>query len=250
MSRIQNLLSQLPKLTAVLPELETFTIFSKLPSELRARVWRFAAMHPSEIFFQRRRDGFAGQSLQPNGPAILYACWESREEAKKYYTPCRMTRLPPPPPSNLFQARQPSAPPFKAGKATVWINFSSDSFVFGDCFVDRGTDLALSKAFDFDDSIMSRIQNLVIKTNGQNADGLLIECLTTLENLLRHGIVKSLLVKLMVTVNCNEGVFLSRILRKVGRNQETFVAIVARRRKWAVPTIIEVSHRRKVDLDE
>lgn len=205
-----------------LSELEFFTVFSSLPPELRARIWHFAAFQPSEIFFQTSLHGFIGQHSQPDGPAILYASRESRQEAKRYYTPCRVMKTLP---------------------EIVWINFDADTFVFG-----ATLPLPMDKAFNFDRSIMSRFQHLIIKTRENG--GVLLECLTSLGNLLRYGNVKSLTVKVMVIIGCQDNVFLSRCLCHLGRDHEKMIAGVARRWKWAIPTVVEVGFRRKLQLQE
>lgn len=50
MTRLQGLLKQLPGLQTEFPQtLTEFTVFPKLPPELRRKIWGIAAMEPRDI---------------------------------------------------------------------------------------------------------------------------------------------------------------------------------------------------------
>ena len=53
-NRLQSFLSELPKLNIPLPAPTTFTIFSKLPPELRDNIWELAAIVPRDINLCRK----------------------------------------------------------------------------------------------------------------------------------------------------------------------------------------------------
>jgi 2EXR family len=94
--RIRGLLSKIPKLTvAGFPEdLQTFTLFPELPSELRVKIWGFACYHQRTLLlsntWQRPIGAEHRESIENNHkvPAVLHTCSESRQEALKCYIIC------------------------------------------------------------------------------------------------------------------------------------------------------------------
>ncbi|KAI9875090.1 MAG: hypothetical protein M1830_008884 [Pleopsidium flavum] len=69
----------------------TFTCFPRLAAELRLKIWSFTVLEPRILELERRTlaDGTTRwHSPTPSGaivPSTLYACHESREEARKLY---------------------------------------------------------------------------------------------------------------------------------------------------------------------
>ncbi|PMD32950.1 hypothetical protein L207DRAFT_535663 [Hyaloscypha variabilis F] len=257
MSRLQKLHDQFSKLMIPLPELETFTKFPELPPELRARVWRFVSWYSSEILLEERNSGLKPQFLLPNGPSILFTSRESRTEAKRYYTLCRMLQIPAIPHDAVFSwpAPQPLPPvtkmPLNASRNAVWVNFDVDSFVFRHFLMPHFgrtvSQMSLDGAFDFDVSAMTRIQHLVIETNGT---GLLMPYLTALTPLLRHGSLQSLVVRTMFMVNCQEYILFDYEMRKNAQEVEEIIALIGKRNNWKVPVTVEIGYRRRLELKE
>jgi hypothetical protein len=89
MCRVKTLCSQLPKLRIPEPPVtpREFTLFPKLPPELRVKVWGFGANIPRniELYFLNPL-GVEPDIRNPPLPPILHACREARKEALKYYT--------------------------------------------------------------------------------------------------------------------------------------------------------------------
>lgn len=99
-TRLQNVLSELPKLSLPAENGPEFRMFSKLPLELQRIVWTYAAEDP------RPRHHFLQSIHYDNGhfdyesisgglwsqypvPPLLHACRESRRAAELTYTPCK-----------------------------------------------------------------------------------------------------------------------------------------------------------------
>ena len=101
-SRLQDLLSSLPplKIPQTLPfSLVEFTLFPKLPPELRDKIWTYAAQEPRIIVLQEVENydwistrvatkynvwssDVAGQTRHPG---IMQACRESRHKGGEFY---------------------------------------------------------------------------------------------------------------------------------------------------------------------
>jgi hypothetical protein len=98
----------------------TFTLFPKLPSELRLKIWRLAAPGPRTVpveyrmkydtFEGKRVSTFSGWRSSDPVPVILHICHEARDEALKSYQPAF---------GSYFQ--QPK----------IYINFDIDTVLFG-----------------------------------------------------------------------------------------------------------------------
>jgi hypothetical protein len=101
MSRLERLLHNLPRLLS--PEapsrstLVEFTLFPRLPLELKQKIWFYAANHPRVIHLVKdgaikpgRTSRVTAQSKQP---AILQATRESRAEGKMYYELCSQKEI-------------------------------------------------------------------------------------------------------------------------------------------------------------
>ncbi|KAF8858669.1 hypothetical protein BDZ45DRAFT_689865 [Acephala macrosclerotiorum] len=89
LSRLSVLLSSLLKLQTTnigvfIPT--TFTCFSKLPIELRFKIWRFASFNNPQIIPLHIK---VEQTASLPIPAILLACHESRGLALQMYIPCQ-----------------------------------------------------------------------------------------------------------------------------------------------------------------
>jgi hypothetical protein len=62
----------------------TFTIFPKLPQEMRLKIWR-STFEPRKITIRVESDGWISPSAFFKYPMALYVCSESRQEALKWY---------------------------------------------------------------------------------------------------------------------------------------------------------------------
>jgi hypothetical protein len=156
MSRIQLLCRSLPTL-ATSPEplsLETFAPFPRLPHELRIKIWKYAANISRNITVTIGRQDQT-QINQPPAPPILQATKESRNEAMRYYTLCMDSAGPPPLLGRNLGGKV--YPP-------VWINFTVDVFLYlsEEFFHNR----EVQTPFDFDDSVLSRIQHVEMQGYG------------------------------------------------------------------------------------
>ncbi|PVH75696.1 hypothetical protein DL98DRAFT_536381 [Cadophora sp. DSE1049] len=87
-TNLEGQLSKLPKLN-LSPRF--FTCFTRLPLELRLKIWKEACFEPRIIkmncFIKNRPYGFADHRVegQPLAPPVLHVCHESRTEAQKCY---------------------------------------------------------------------------------------------------------------------------------------------------------------------
>ena len=122
MTRLQGLLAQLPKLDIPLPYTK-FTLFPELPTELRNKIWKCAAMVSRDINLEYK-DYYACSDHQPVTPAILHTSSEARSEAKRYYTLCPVLCVPLIPGENRLKGAQ------KSPSIWIWINFAVDRFVW------------------------------------------------------------------------------------------------------------------------
>jgi len=95
-TRFTALLSQLPKLTIPLPlqPLETFTLFPRLPIDIRVKIWKLMSTQPRKVklFFDISSASRAESRTiegQSKIPVVLQINRESREEGLRFYTKCR-----------------------------------------------------------------------------------------------------------------------------------------------------------------
>ncbi|KAH8790337.1 hypothetical protein F5882DRAFT_517232 [Hyaloscypha sp. PMI_1271] len=95
-TRFTALLSQLPKLTIPLPlqPLETFTLFPRLPIDIRVEIWKLMSTQPRKVklFFDISSASRAESRTiegQSKIPVVLQINRESREEGLRFYTKCR-----------------------------------------------------------------------------------------------------------------------------------------------------------------
>jgi 2EXR family len=140
-SRLQYLLSILPKLIIPTPlqPLETFTLFSQLPIEIRTKVWKLLSFQPRKVklFFDRppvilnKRRSIDGQSRIP---VVLRICQESRKEGLRHYTLCK--------------EKVPIRLPVGDWINHLYINFNVDHFMHG--FVLEYGEGFLSSNFDLE----------------------------------------------------------------------------------------------------
>ncbi|KAG4429603.1 hypothetical protein IFR05_014910 [Cadophora sp. M221] len=149
MSRAKKLLAALPPLAIPDPPvyLQEFTLFPKLPENLRHHIWSFVASEPRKIKLieldrryppssQTWDSSIAGQL---KNPGMVGACQESRKLASRYYRRCyekaqrspedgdrewRGTR------AELKQAKTDS---MTSDGTAIYVNFSQDIFVLTKC---------------------------------------------------------------------------------------------------------------------
>lgn len=210
MSRIQALLSNLPRLLPPPPKsdntLREFTFFSDLPPELRARIWRYAAhvprvisllYHTKEIDPAEVNGGSWTSNVegQTRHPGIMQACRESRGEGSKYYELIQETALPTYRYLYLTPARKVKNAGFieyyrsfeslqGLSGNLVYINFDTDSFVVPPkrreldgsvvhlfpWFASQSYE-ATQKNFNFHESVLGRIRRLECNRDGPPVNG-------------------------------------------------------------------------------
>ena len=145
MSRLQNLLAKLPRLVVEERvrafshhDLTEFTIFSKLPPELRNKVWAMASSEPRAIMIDTFYNGRLNSQIpQPHAgfcykisckcerpiPAILEVSVEARQEGLRHYE-LHLAQ-------DWFSAMTTPYKPQRQHQA-VYLNYSAD------CFIMRG----------------------------------------------------------------------------------------------------------------
>jgi len=158
-SRVRDLLLNLPKLIISPAICETFTLFPRLPPELRNRVWRYAAHQTGSIALTEGNcvHTFDGQSV---APGIMQASQESRREGRRYYTLCRQQAHPRSP--NFLgnrHYRTRAVARVEEQQNIVWINFAVDDFVFVTKFY---TPQVSVLGLNFCSQVLSQIQHLVL----------------------------------------------------------------------------------------
>lgn len=98
-TRVQTLLLSLPKLRTDLKRSFIFTYFSRLPPELRVKIWKIAAQNePRTIpIHHKTTEGrtvewrVRNPSAQPYAPGFLTASREARNETLDLYIACKQT---------------------------------------------------------------------------------------------------------------------------------------------------------------
>lgn len=136
------------------PSFDSFPLFRKLPTELRLRIWRHALPGPRLVnviaAYNHKEDTpwridaarFIPTRRFPD--QILYACWESREVARKHYQLCLL-----------------NSPTSAAGLPMLCIDFSVDVV-----YVNKSTFLSLERLLDLTNVskpiLLQGIQHLAI----------------------------------------------------------------------------------------
>ncbi|KAE9365507.1 hypothetical protein N431DRAFT_496584 [Stipitochalara longipes BDJ] len=145
MTRLQQLYRRLPKLLlpSPLPQTRaTFTLFSKLPIEMRHMIWRHTAMEPRTIELTTEHRGRQPYDNQNRAPAAIHTCQESRKEGKRYYQRCA---------EKISSVAGPRAIP-----NIIWINFAVDCFSFStDDFLEQ-------EKLNFDEAVLHQVGRLLI----------------------------------------------------------------------------------------
>ena len=145
-------LVQLPKLemTNNVQTTRTFTVFPKLPVELRTMIWGYASNFPRVVALSMdtHREEYRIEG-QIGVPAILHVCLEARQEARKHYEICRSrcSRC-----SGVCTVRR---------QRQLYVNFAVDLFVHGTLWNRRPA----VADYEFDTSVLERIQHLEIRHN-------------------------------------------------------------------------------------
>ncbi|KAN0099197.1 hypothetical protein V8E51_012972 [Hyaloscypha variabilis] len=184
MSRLQNLLSTLPRLT--LPPHESasilyeFLLFPKLPPELRNKIWEHAAhvprvvkviCHMREIHLEEIDRGSWNSNVegQTRHPGIMQACRESRVEGGRYYDLVHENVVPT---FKYLNGRsRPANLVADVISNTLYINFRVDRFVIPSGVDRLGSLLRLGPNFDqhtynFNYSTLQRIRYLECNLRG------------------------------------------------------------------------------------
>jgi hypothetical protein len=226
MSRVQLLCRALPKLLAPYPPLDTFTLFSKLPPELRNRIWKYAAGDPRKVIViigveYRQNTG------QLPSPPILRTTRESRNEAKRYYTLCE--DIASPPNFCIASMRTRETPPTKPyNKRPVWINFAVDIFTCGPEAFYHGRDVKTQ--FNFNNTVINQIQHVELV------------CRRGIDDLKKHLnnfkvilVQKSLASFTAVMYHFDESERAARLEREIGllEGEKKLLEKIRKQQKWA-----------------
>ncbi|KAK0105043.1 hypothetical protein ONS95_004589 [Cadophora gregata] len=125
--RVKELFQLLPPLH--IPEknpTKSFTLFLKLPPELRTFIWKICASQPRNFFLLSWRDeGHATARVQnrDDQPVILQVCRESRAEGFRLYHKCQEHEaIPPDPPETKKMESRIMV------RQTLYVNFKVDTF--------------------------------------------------------------------------------------------------------------------------
>ncbi|PMD32948.1 hypothetical protein L207DRAFT_590022 [Hyaloscypha variabilis F] len=210
MTRLQNLLTQLPKLEIALPSLTTFTIFPKLPAELRNKIWKYASMEPRDINL-RERNYAAGPNDQPETPAILLTCHEARNEGRRYYTLFRELKEIRRDQSSFHSRNNKLDSKIQSAaricrRNTVWINFAVDRFIHEPCVqydenLDAVQPMKVEGGFCFEDDVMDKIRHLALRFDSvQSQLQAIIDCEDAVA-FLKNMLVKASLGKITLVNN-------------------------------------------------
>jgi len=151
-----------------LSPLITFTVFSKLLTQLRNKIWGEAAAEPRDVHLKYVHDEPPDQ-LKP--PAILLATRESRSEALRYYTACRESKRPEKVATRklLGWFSRFFKPVPTQVQRTVWVNFVLDhlvwtktrdwSFPFAYDWATKDGNIVIHN-FNFEDRTLNQVQRL------------------------------------------------------------------------------------------
>lgn len=149
MTRLQQLCSLLPKLSvSVLSpwQLEAFTLFPKLPIEIRLKIWGLTASVARDVTLAPTSLITNRLNYQSLAPAIMHTCKESRQEGKRYYDLC--TEI-------CFRRRF----GFGLQVNNTWINFGVDRFAItneGYCNIYPNARL------NYEQNTLKKIQHLLL----------------------------------------------------------------------------------------
>jgi len=156
--RLAALLSKLSKLIMPTPyePLETFTLFPKLPIEIRLNIWKLLCTHPRKVklFYYQIPDIYEKPRLihgQSKHPAVLEVNHESRAEGLRFYTLCQ----------ELIRDRT-----LNSWLNYVYINFENDRFSF-DYACQRNGGSSLS----FDTPVLRKIKYVEVGSHGTLEEG-------------------------------------------------------------------------------
>jgi hypothetical protein len=119
MTRLQPLCQQLPKLflpSLQGPALTAFSLFLKLPIEIRHMIWKHAAMVSRTIELTTEYLDRQPYEFQSRAPAIMHTSQESRSEGRRYYQRCVEKASDDPSPREVPNI--------------IWINFAVDWISF------------------------------------------------------------------------------------------------------------------------
>jgi hypothetical protein len=129
MTRIKNLLEELPSLQVALPRpLKEFTLFPELPVELQNRIWQISIIKPRSVkIYDITSDALQTPQIEGQHavPAILHTSHSARDEGLRYYEAC-YERTP-----RRKCSRKCGVEHTKIKqRRIIYINFDLDQFVF------------------------------------------------------------------------------------------------------------------------
>jgi hypothetical protein len=152
-SSLKSLLVERPQLEKPKKPLDQFTLFPKLPLELRNKIWQIAAFEPRAIDLDcgSGRSGLSILRNQPKIPPILQATYESRQEGLRYYTPC----------TERSPSWRPRPSPWMISERTVYVNFAVDEFAI---VLPLSSFVAID--CNFYEIVLGHIRNLIIDHTG------------------------------------------------------------------------------------
>jgi 2EXR family len=223
---------KIPKLVIPQPPLQEFTLFPELPRELRNRVWFFASSVSRDVSLLERNRSLVGEP-HPGSPALLSASRESREEAKRYYTLCRLSD------SIFIPTISEYTEPAIDGN-TIWVNFDVDRFVFsGAPVASFGVQpLSLERDFKFDLCALKKIQYLVIERYDTKVPRYALRLLAEL--LSEGGNMRRLTLRVLDFPALRTHILSdNRLCRLVGK-MEQYMVVEKTRWNWNMPVSIEI----------
>jgi hypothetical protein len=150
--------SSLPKLAIlVLISLQSFTLFSNLPYEIRHKIWQLSCLHPRQIALRANVLWSIAESLtieeKYRTTPLLSVNREARTEALKHYTLC----------TEVTEANPGWTPILRSN--IIYANFDVDIFIHRDCshrHAQRRVVCNIDKSYNFDLSVMRQIQHVAL----------------------------------------------------------------------------------------
>jgi len=142
----------------------SFKLFPQLPLELRRKIWLHAVPRPRifKLLERNEDDEEVGWTCmteeERQTPGILFACWESRAETRKFFQLC-------------FEKAAASPPTMRSA---VYVNFAIDAFILiprKHCTTSTVNRNPGFESFNFSSDFISRIQHYQISVKGDKGSG-------------------------------------------------------------------------------
>jgi hypothetical protein len=134
----------------------SFKLFPKLPLELRRKIWLYAVPRPRifRLLERNEDDEEVGWTCMTEDerqtPGILFACWESRAETRKFFQLCF---------EKAAAASQPTM------RSAVYVNLAIDSFILiprKNCTKSTVNRIPTLESFNFSSDVIFRVQHFQV----------------------------------------------------------------------------------------